>query len=425
MITKNDDSGTDVPHTAITTGSGFVYQGKVAIYHVISLLNNGNNCTEYKLQLDSLEDFSILDGADTLISLHQVKALKTQYYSSYVKAFNLLKSNSEKYGCANAQFHLAREITDKTPAEILANHPPVEIYKYGADSWCSVDEIDRNIEEQIKILLATYFVDDISKHTSDYASKARSYIDQIILKKTLEIHRIVHDNLMSDREAAYTQIIQFKEIIDTLREDLNQKDLGDEYYFFMLINDFHRYYQEFCIEHDELNEEQLIKLSLCMKEIGALEHEGMVQFICNIMPHRVFKFKTLEDFKDSSFSKDEIKDGFLTILNNLKQTELQPNSIFQWRVGEEFFTPTTIDKGDSHARGVCRKIIENAKNSDLDVMYEGSNLITTDIDVDSITANVPDLITNVDSDGRESERVSRWKKVSLVSLEKASALIND
>ena len=201
MTAENDDSGVDNPHTAITTWSGFVYQGKVAIYHVLTVLNNNNDCSEYKLQLDSLEDFAILDNDGAIISLHQVKALKTQYYSSYVNAFDKLKKNSEDYKCANANFHLAREITDKTTAEILANHPPVEIYEYGTDSWCSVDEIDHKIEEQIKILLSINFIGDVSKQASDYLTKARSYLDQIIFKKILEIHRIVHDNLMHDREA--------------------------------------------------------------------------------------------------------------------------------------------------------------------------------------------------------------------------------
>jgi hypothetical protein len=50
------------PHTAITTWSGFIYQGKVAIYHVLQLIVNMKDGDELVLQLDSLDDFSILDS---------------------------------------------------------------------------------------------------------------------------------------------------------------------------------------------------------------------------------------------------------------------------------------------------------------------------------------------------------------------------
>ncbi len=63
------------PHTAITSWSGFVYQGKVALYHSLKLiLEDIQGCSNYKLQLDSLEDFAILDEDDNPISLHQVNA---------------------------------------------------------------------------------------------------------------------------------------------------------------------------------------------------------------------------------------------------------------------------------------------------------------------------------------------------------------
>jgi hypothetical protein len=73
----------DLPHTAITSWSGFIYQGKVALYHVLCLLEHQEGCSDYKLQLDSLEDFAILDVQSAPVSLHQVKARKTQYYNDY------------------------------------------------------------------------------------------------------------------------------------------------------------------------------------------------------------------------------------------------------------------------------------------------------------------------------------------------------
>jgi len=151
------DSNTAYPHTAITTWSGFVYQGKVAISHVVHLLENSVACTGYTLQLDSLEDFTILDSAGTVISLHQVKAKKSQHYSTYKEAFEKLTQNANDQGCNNAQFHLAQEITDKTVQEIATSHSPLSIYKYGQDHCCPVDQIDLKIEEKLKVLLANLY----------------------------------------------------------------------------------------------------------------------------------------------------------------------------------------------------------------------------------------------------------------------------
>ena len=73
-------------NTAISSWSGFVYQGKVAIYHVLLERNNAN----YTLQLDSLDDFAIIDANECIISIHQVKAKKETHFSSYKEDFEKL-----------------------------------------------------------------------------------------------------------------------------------------------------------------------------------------------------------------------------------------------------------------------------------------------------------------------------------------------
>ena len=93
-------------HTAITTWNGFVYQGKVAIYHVLRILKQQGMPSTLVLQLDGLEDFAILDENGSVISMHQVKALKSTYYSAYQDAFEQLKSKATAEGCAEAFFML-------------------------------------------------------------------------------------------------------------------------------------------------------------------------------------------------------------------------------------------------------------------------------------------------------------------------------
>lgn len=418
------DSNAGSLHTAITTWSGFVYQGKVAIYHVLRLLEDLDRSSDYVLQLDSLDDFAILQNG-TRISLHQVKALKSRNYSTYREALEKLKNNALSRRCNDAYFHAAQQITNKTPENIEQDHSPVKLYRYGRDPYCSVDGlqgIDCKIENKLKTLLVNIWQNDISKQSDDYAHKARIYLDQLVLKKVLDIHGIVHKNLLSDRQAAYTQTIPFSEFVTILEDDLNQKDIGEDYYFYVLLNDLHRYYQDYCIENEEgLSENELKKLSCCMWMIEGLDKGAMVQFIRNIMPHRGFKFDSLSEYKDNTFNKEEIQDAFLAMLHKLKQPELSPRFFLQWRTNDRSFAPTIINTGTSLAGTVCKKIVENALDTDLNVMFERSSLITTDINVTSITDKVNELILTLGSD----DRITKWKTVSLISLNNAKEIIND
>ncbi len=92
-------------NTAISTWSGFIYQGKVALFHAIKLLTEDSNPSQFNLQLDSLEDFAVLNGEE-IISIHQVKAVKSSYYSTYKPEFIKICTKSRKYTCVNVNFHL-------------------------------------------------------------------------------------------------------------------------------------------------------------------------------------------------------------------------------------------------------------------------------------------------------------------------------
>ena len=83
-----------LPHTAAATWSGFIYQGRIALYHVVKLLHDKTEAelAELFLQIDSIEDFAIIKYGlrDSVIpvTMHQVKAVKSNYYSSYKDDFN-------------------------------------------------------------------------------------------------------------------------------------------------------------------------------------------------------------------------------------------------------------------------------------------------------------------------------------------------
>lgn len=411
-------------HTAITTWSGFVYQGKVAIYHVLRILEQQGMTLNLVLQLDGLEDFAILDENGSVISMHQVKALKSTYYSAYQDAFEQLKNKAAAEDCADAHFHVAQQINGTNPEYIEATHFPVKLYCYDPDPWCPLCEIDNKIEDRIRSIFWEFFPDDSFRITGDYKRKVRGYLDQIILKKVIKIHSMVHEDLMSDREAAHKETIPLSDFWHELERDLNQEGLGDDYYFWMLLGDLCRYYQEFCMENEIVDKEDSSKLFDCMKKISELDKDEMIHFIRNIMPNRIFKFDKISDYKDSTFHREEILDAFLRMLRELKTPEFDDNKFFRWNSGDTIFTPTTIDQGPSNTTAVCQRIIKNALNTDLDVLFEGGNLITTDIDVESIVGSVHAESDTPEYDLRKADLITRWKKVSLISLNNAKERIN-
>ncbi|MFY3974815.1 hypothetical protein ACOTHX_01425 [Achromobacter xylosoxidans] len=53
----NNDNEKNYPTTAVATWSGFVYQGKIALYHRLKLINQGD--ADFELQLDSSDNLEI------------------------------------------------------------------------------------------------------------------------------------------------------------------------------------------------------------------------------------------------------------------------------------------------------------------------------------------------------------------------------
>lgn len=53
----NNDNEKNYPTTAVPTWSGFVYKGKIALYHCLKLINQGDS--DFELQLDSSDNLEI------------------------------------------------------------------------------------------------------------------------------------------------------------------------------------------------------------------------------------------------------------------------------------------------------------------------------------------------------------------------------
>jgi hypothetical protein len=415
------------PDSAITTWSGFIYQGKVALYHTIKMLCE-NLEYNYVLQLDSLEDFAILHEKGKIISMHQVKAYKATNYGKYSGAFK--KLNDKHMQCGNLYFHTAKKIHTKTVEQIESQHSNIKIYKYDGEPNCEVGEIDYKIESLCKKIYEVFYNRETFKSNDYYCKKTREYLDQIILKKVINIHQKVHDNVAKDDEIAYAEVIEFSDFKNIFDDDLNEKSNSLEYYLYLSIQDFHRYYQIYCIENeDNLNDENLTKLSFYMSLIEKFENATMERFIKNIIPHREMKFDTISDYKDNTLVKDEVRDAFFVILKELDEGLIENATNILWKCRDnQSYSATTINSGDRSKSQICQRIIENAKDNDLDILFEGNNLLTLEMSSESIY-NDAKLVENIETvedveSSKYYKNIVKCKKIKLISLDNAKGRIN-
>lgn len=305
-------------HTAITTWSGFVYQGKIATYHCLHILNKNINQDGASLQLDYFEDFSIVDKNGKAISLHQVKALKSKSYGTYTDAFDQLIEKQKKHGKATAYFHLAQKINNKTNKEIEDSHPPIKIYLYDTESCAPLKKIDELIEEQIKSFYETHLSFEHFKTTEEYLKTTRVFIDQLVLKKTLLIHAAVHASTTTAKKGAKEQTIELSEFLNILSSDLNTVGKTKEYYLFLLKQDLYRYHEQFCYENENCTAEELEKISHCLLKITSLDEACTIRFLRQLLPDREFKIDSLTDYKDNTLTQDGVRDSFLKMLRLLR-----------------------------------------------------------------------------------------------------------
>lgn len=406
-------------HTAAATWSGFIYQGKVALYHVLNLLNTDANALNYSLQLDSLEDFAIVDADINPITLHQVKAMKSNLYSAYKDAFDKLEKRFRDYPCNGAYFHISTQ-NEKTNAQIKTVHPTINIYNYGGNSFCQLKDINSLCEEQIALYLNN---NQLAHHNSvENVSALRNGLESLICSQIIEIHANNHTcNGLTISEGAYYFIIPLKNFKEKLVSDPTTI-LNENYFIILTKKIINHYYLEFCHdieEEGEVIEAEKTKLANYLIQINGLDDKSLVKFIQSILPHREVKLNTILDFKNNSIDSEEFRDAFLQILHQLVESQGKIGDNLTW-IGNDSLTYTATAINSSNARiiSVCRKIYDNINEVDIEVPYESDKLITSSIEVESIE-KVLNHQTKVEENINNVNNVTKWSNVSLITLENA------
>lgn len=158
--------------------------------------------------------------------------------------------------------------------------------------------------------------------------------------------------------------------------------------------------------------------------VNQLSDSNFLQFCRQIMPHRQVALMNFSQYKDTTFQKEDLKYAFFKALFELKMMSPTQVAEIGWRLPTGgTFVPTAISRSAHEIQDVCKAIAENILETDFDMPYETSTLVTAHMNADSLQA----VINNINDVGGEDEipttpeeeKIMRWKKIALCSIDEA------
>lgn len=426
------------PHTAISTWSGFVYQGKLALYHCLKLMSSDYEANrDLKLQLESQDDFAIFRRQECL-SMHQVKAYKDTRFSAYSEGISTQRDNARQRGVPLAYFHVAREITN-VPVTFVADYGPVRFYTYPitpdaagnvTQSFCPLSQVDMFIQDELSSLLVNAAMQPAWKNY--IVASIQNTLEAIVNSKVVRTHSKIHESTRHQAVIAASEFIEFSELYGVI-EAVDYAPFANEAFFLSRLQiDIGTYYQEFCEYHDGLSQAACQKLDDYLAIITALNVDGMKAFLRTTMPHKKGRFKTLSEFKEQSLDRDAMRLGMFTIFWKLVHAARNDGSeaSFSWFDNGLFYYPTGIHHAAEHQESICHDIMQQAISEDVECLFECGALITSAID----RASIYDVIVGIDAtegvDSPEHEllrenRIGNYKKVAMISLNNVPESLKD
>jgi hypothetical protein len=432
------------PHTAISSCSGYIYQGKIALMHCLKLMENlGNDARSFKLEIESLDDFAIKNLDGSYRTMHQVKAKKATRFSSYKGAFGEQRNTANQKGIAKAYFHVAKEIED-LPDDYEIDYDPVKLYQYktpqGNESQCcQLNVVDAWNNQQVADTYRTLGQPEYKYNDPSYIEKTRLILEDLIIKHIIHVHHKIiecKNPEVTDRHIAQLSDISFDRFFEIMTaQNLNDID-SEEYFHWFLIKKIGQYFNDFCLEEVEAGnlaeeDDKLVVLNNYLSHINVLDAAALRTFIQGVMPHRKASFKSLDELVDNTINSEGFRYGLLEVFKELIRAEVNDKSptdpIFFWSKNSELYYPTAITLGNRHSEKLCTDIVSTSLDQSVDFLYESGILINSDITRGSIfsTCAIGAFSENEEQDSMKHHKINEVKKISLISLNDAKEVLND
>ncbi|MDX7479578.1 ABC-three component system protein [Enterobacter roggenkampii] len=404
----SDEEASKYPHSAISTWSGFVYQGKVALYHCLKLINTGDS--GFELQLDSTDDFAIYKD-DKIISAHQVKAKIGDYRSNYKDA--LEKSaviELDRIAGIKRYFHISQPINDHSDY-IGTNNERVEFYLYGEYYHCELDKIEELTKEIIKeIYVRQSVVFDDGLIDANYC-----FLSDKISSHALAIHTKIQKNGDAQRKAAYEYRVSAESILADIT-DANPYERKD-YYAVELKARLYTHLEERLAETLPDMSDATYKRARHIYELIRISEGSDFKTLCQLM-------KPSEKF--SRIQNSDIR-RYTDLVHTFNIEPILKRLPHYLDSDNKFYAPTALYLPEPTDKKYCTSdIISEIKNNDDlgRLLFEFNNLIAAkaheSFTIDTNYTNCSD-ITSIDDQDRIDSNITKSLCISILTKDDAEA----
>nr|WP_323777059.1 ABC-three component system protein [Amylibacter sp.] len=404
---------TEYPATAAPTWSGFVYQGKIALYHCLKLIEGGDE--QFELQLDSSDDFAIYkDGV--LVSAHQVKAKISKYRSGYTGALNkCAKIEHDRIKNTSRYLHVSVKLND-TSDHTEGNGELVKFYDYEGKKHCGLGEIEGLIKGGLKKICAKREI-VLSDNLLNYNY---CLLSEKISSTALEVHRLVQDDRDAANKAAYEKRIKASELIDDI---LDQNPHDDKVYYAADLRSKLYDHLETGLDHalPNMNDRAYARARNLFEHIRD-EEINTLEMLCQLMKPSV-RFSTIQRADIRRYSKligDMSIDPILTGIPHYKRFNQN-----------DFYLPTALDLPWQDDREGCISDLQSEleANDELGgLLFEYNNLIacrsTETFTIDTKYTHSYDRADSADAAVIDSN-ITKALCLTIVTKNDAEADLND
>ncbi|MEN5107328.1 ABC-three component system protein [Pseudomonas sp. TWI672] len=400
------------PPTAVSTWSGYVYQGKIALYHSLKLITEGDE--DFELQLDSSDDFAIYKSG-ALVSAHQVKAKIGTYRNEYTEALEKSsKIEHDRIAGVSRFFHVSVQLND-TSDYTGTNKELVKFYLYGNNSYCGLGEI----EELTKSLIKKICLRENEPITAEMIHYNYCLLSERISTQAVAIHRIVQVDRERANKVAYEQRIHAKSLITDIAKQNPYSNT--EYYAVDLRAKLHSHLE------DRLDNSLLgMSDEAYGRACRLFDHIrdspiGDMQTLCQLM-------KPSERF--SSLQKADIR-RYSTLIEAMAIEPVYSQFPHYLDGEKQFYLPTALDVPyPQDEEGCIADLLDEMEGNEnlLRLLFEYNNLIPSRASksfVINTKFTQPDDLEDQQVRNRIDSNILKSLCISIVTKEDAEARLND
>ncbi|MBR9754841.1 hypothetical protein H2O77_01965 [Cobetia sp. 4B] len=397
------------PKSAISSWSGFVYQGKIALYHSLKIINEG--ALDFELQLDSSDDFAIYINGK-LDTAHQVKAKISKYRSGYAGALEQSTLiEHDKIKGTKRYFHTSVPLDDTSDHKGTSGEV-VKFYCYGDKFHCGLGEIEELTKELIKKLC--------KKESITLSEKLINFnyclLSEKISTQAIKIHKLNQDDRVSENRAAYENRIKASTILEDLKKE--NPYLDRDYYSVDLKARFQTHLEERLDKELLTMDDATYERARYLCEHVRDTHFNELKTLCQMM-------KPSERFQD--VQTNDIR-RYTKLIQDISAEPIFDHLPHYLDGENRFYVPTALDVDESEE---CESdmIREMKNNGDLlRLLFEYNHLIASKAET-SFTFNTK--FTNSDDfDNKQdveklSSNITKSQCINVMTKDDAEDRLND